>query len=73
MSIKYNLFGEKMSNADNAYWFTGPVSLTSAVDRREHKSLDEPTVQAENPFALSPTARSIISNPSGLAQSLLSQ
>ena len=67
VTIKYSLFGEKMRNATNTYWFNPePLSLTSAVDARGHLSSREPIVKKDNPFSIAPGEKSIISNPSSV-------
>lgn len=64
-SIRYSLFGEKMRNPRNKYWFAEqPFSLTSPVDSRGHLSSRDVRVGKENPFSIAPGEKSIISNPS---------
>ena len=72
-SIKYSLFGEKMRNASSTYWFNPErLTLASAPDGRGHASSRTPFLPKDNPFAISPSEISIISNPSGLLKPLLS-
>ena len=66
-SIRYNLFGEKMRNAQNNYWFAEqPLTLTSPYDTRGHLSARDVVVGKDNPFSIAPGEKSIISNPSSL-------
>mmetsp|Transcript_7203 Transcript_7203/g.15962 ORF Transcript_7203/g.15962 Transcript_7203/m.15962 type:complete len:227 (+) Transcript_7203:235-915(+) len=72
LTIRYSLFGEKMRDASNSYWFAPtPLSLTSPADSRGHASSKEPQVARANPFAVGPTENSIITNPSGVLKPLL--
>jgi len=67
LTIKYSLFGEKMRNATNTYWFNSePLTLTSAVDARGHISSRTPVVVKDNPFSIAPGEKNIISNPSSV-------
>jgi len=67
LTIKYSLFGEKMRNATNAYWFAPePLTLTSAADPRGHSSARAPVVTKDNPFSIAPGEKNIISNPSSM-------
>jgi len=66
VTIKYSLFGETMRDPTDDFFFTpGPVTLTSAYDKRGHLSGRAPQVKRDNPFALGPTESSIISNQDG--------
>jgi hypothetical protein len=72
VTIKYSLFGETMRDPSNSFFFTpGPVTLTSAFDTRGHPSGRPPVVKQDNPFALSPTEDSIISNAQGVLKPIL--
>ena len=68
-TIQYKLFGEKMRSSSSKqepidYYFTPfPLTLTSPVDARGHKSDRVPLVKTDNPFALAPNTASFISNP----------
>ena len=68
LTIRYSLFGEKMRNASNTYWFTPQqLTLSSPVDyERGHPNIErEPTITTDNPFSINPTERSLITNPTG--------
>ena len=68
VSIRYSLFGEKMRDPTNSYWFAeGPLTLTSAADyQRGHSSPRLPEVNKDNPFSIAPGEKSIISNPASV-------
>ena len=70
VNIKYALFGEKMRDATNPYWFArAPLTLTSAADYEHgHSSSREPTIGKDNPFSIAAGEKNLISNP----QSVLS-
>ena len=61
-----------MRNASNAFWFNPePLTLTSAADfQRGHASARTPEIASENPFAIAPNAKSIISTPSSMLEPL---
>ena len=62
-----------MRNASSTYWFNPErLTLASAPDGRGHASSRTPFLPKDNPFAISPSEISIISNPSGLLKPLLS-
>ena len=66
-SIRYSLFGEKMRNASNTYWFAEqPLTLTSEADfERGHSNRGRvPEITKDNPFSIAPGEKSLISNPS---------
>lgn len=84
LSIKYQLFGEKMrqpqqKQATIDYMFAPePLSLQSPVDKRGHQKVDQlPLVKTDNPFAIAPNKVSLITNPGNtlapLWQGLLKQ
>ena len=57
LTIQYKLFGEKMRNASNPYYFApAPLTLTSAADARGHASARPPTITKDSPPP-SPPAR----------------
>ena len=70
VNIKYGLFGEKMRDATNPYWFAqAPLTLTSAVDYEHgHAAPREPVIVKDNPFSIAAGEKNLISNP----QSVLS-
>jgi hypothetical protein len=66
LSIRYSLFGEKMRNATNAYWFApSPLSLTSPFDPRGHLTDRTPEIRKDNPFSIAPGEKNLISNIRG--------
>ena len=72
LTIQYKLFGEKMRNVSNPYYFAPePLTLTSAFDERGHASDRPPTIQKDNPFSITDGEFSIISNPTGALTSLV--
>ncbi len=67
LSIKYQLFGEKMRNASNDFFFApAPLTLTSAADPRGHASSAEVEIKKDNPFSIAAGEKSLISNPTGV-------
>lgn len=71
-SIKYSLFGEKMRDPSNQYWFSpSPLTLTSPVEARGHLTSRAPLVKKDNPFSIAPGEKSIISIPSNTLVPLL--
>ncbi|KAL1528638.1 hypothetical protein AB1Y20_009976 [Prymnesium parvum] len=64
-TIKYSLFGEKMRNPQDTYWFSPrELSLTSPPDSRGHLTSRVPQVKKDNPFSIAPNEKSLISAPS---------
>ena len=74
LNIRYSLFGEKMRNASNTYWFTEqPLTLTSAVDERGHANrARDVVIGKDNPFSIAPGEKNLISNPSSVLGPLFS-
>jgi hypothetical protein len=74
LTIRYSLFGEKMRDASNRYWFTEqPLTLTSAADyTRGHATSRIPEIKKDNPFSIAPGENSIISNPTSMLTPLFS-
>ena len=70
LSIKYQLFGEKMrlpqQKQETIDYMFAPesLSLQSPVDKRGHQKADQlPLVKTDNPFAVAPNKVSLITNP----------
>lgn len=78
VSIKYSLFGEKMrifgpgAKAEGEdFWFAPkPLTLSSPVDARGHRTDRETVVKKDNPFSIAPGENSIISNPANTLRPL---
>lgn len=72
VTIRYSLFGEKMRDPTSTYRFTPtPLTLTSAADyERGHATSRPPLVTKDNPFAIAPGEKSIISNPTSTLTNL---
>ena len=61
-----------MRDASNDYFFNPTqLSLRSPVDRRGHLTTREPVVKKDNPFAIAPGEKSLISAPSNTLVPLL--
>lgn len=73
VSIRYSLFGEKMRNSSNTYWFAEePLSLRSSPDyERGFASRRDPIVTKDNPFSVAPGEKSLISNPASATDGLV--